>query len=80
MSANFQALSDEQWALIVSLMKLQLPPEQGILRSDLRKVWNSLLFVLTCGCHWTAGISLRSCTKTWVQSLLWIILAAFRSK
>ncbi len=28
------------------------PPERGISRSDLRKVWNSLLFVLTRGCRW----------------------------
>lgn len=52
MVTNFQALSDEQWSLIVNLMELQLPPERGMPRSDLRKVWNSLLFVLTRGCRW----------------------------
>lgn len=52
MSARFPVLSDEQWSLIVRLMELQLPPERGIPRSDLRKVWNSLLFVLTRGCRW----------------------------
>jgi transposase len=52
MSHNFHALSDQQWSLILNLMELQLPPERGIPRSDLRKVWNSLLFVLTRGCRW----------------------------
>ena len=50
--ADFRGLSDEQWTLIYSLMDLQLPPERGVPRSDLRKVWNSLLFVLTRGCRW----------------------------
>lgn len=52
MSSNFHKLSDEQWSLILGLMDLQLPPERGVPRSDLRKVWNSLLFVLTRGCRW----------------------------
>jgi len=52
MSSDFHALSDEQWSLILSLMNLQLPPERGVPRSDLRKVWNSLLFILTRGCRW----------------------------
>lgn len=52
MSTNFQALSDEQWSLISNLMDLKLPPERGVPRSDLRKVWNSLLFILTRGCRW----------------------------
>jgi hypothetical protein len=49
MSSSFQQLSDEQWFLILSLMDLHLPPERGVPRRDLRKVWNSLLFVLTRG-------------------------------
>ncbi len=52
MTKGFQGLSDEQWELIHGLMDLKLPPERGIPRSDLRKVWNSLLFVLTRGCRW----------------------------
>jgi len=48
----FCSLSDEQWELIFKLMDLKLPKERGIPRSDLRKVWNSLLFVLTRGCRW----------------------------
>jgi len=49
---GFQYLSDEQWSLIVRLMAYDFPPERGTPRSDLRKVWNSLLFVLTRGCRW----------------------------
>ena len=52
MSPGFEQLSDEQWSLILSLMDLHLPPERGVPRSDLRKVWNSLLFVLTRGSRW----------------------------
>lgn len=52
MVANFKPLSDEQWVLIFSLMDTTFPPERGVPRSDLRKVWNSLLFVLTRGCRW----------------------------
>ena len=52
MSSKFRVLSDDQWSIILNLMELQLPLERGIPRSDLRKVWNSLLFVLTRGCRW----------------------------
>ena len=52
MSHTFLYLSDEQWELITSLMDLRLPPERGTPRSDMRKVWNSILFVLTRGCRW----------------------------
>jgi transposase len=52
MTVNFKPLSDEQWALIFSLMNTTFPLERGVPRSDLRKVWNSLLFVLTRGCRW----------------------------
>lgn len=50
--AGFQSLSDEQWRLIENLMNHTFPPERGTPRSDLRKVWNSLLFILTRGCRW----------------------------
>ena len=49
---GFEYLSDEQWLLIKNLMNDKLPPERGTPRSDLRKVWNSLLFILTRGCRW----------------------------
>jgi len=49
--AGFQCLSDEQWQLIQSLFDHTLPPERGTPKSDLRKVWNSILFVLTRVCR-----------------------------
>lgn len=52
MKSAFRHLSDGQWQLISSLMEVKLPPERGTPRSDLRKVWNSILFVLTRGCRW----------------------------
>ena len=52
MATNFHGLSDEQWQWVSQMMDLNLPRERGMPRSDLRKVWNSLLFVLTRGCRW----------------------------
>ncbi len=49
---KFDQLSDEQWLLISDLMDWKIPLERGTPRSDLRKVWNSLLFILTRGCRW----------------------------
>lgn len=51
-SMKFDQLSDEQWLLISDLMDWKIPLERGTPRSDLRKVWNSLLFILTRGCRW----------------------------
>lgn len=50
--AGFQCLSDKQWQLIESLIDHPFPLQRGTPRSDLRKVWNSILFVLTRGCRW----------------------------
>jgi transposase len=52
MKTAFHHLSDEQWSLISSLTNWQLPLERGTPRSDMRKVWSSILFVLTRGCRW----------------------------
>ena len=52
MAKEFQELSDEQWELFLELMDLKLPPERGIPRSHLRKVWNSLVFVLNRKSRW----------------------------
>ena len=52
MKTAFHHLSDEQWALISSLMNWRLPLERGTPRSDMRKVWNSIFFILTHGCRW----------------------------
>lgn len=52
MKTVFYYLNDEQWQTISNLMEMQLPLERGTRRSDLRKVWNSILYVLTRGCRW----------------------------
>lgn len=52
MKTTFHHLSDEQWSLISGLMNWKLPLERGTPRSDMRKVWNSILFILTHGCRW----------------------------
>ena len=52
MKHAFHHLSDEQWSLISSLMNWKLPLERGTPRSNMRKVWNSIFFILTRGCRW----------------------------
>lgn len=52
MSKSFHYLTDEQWDTISSLMNTIFAPERGTPRSNMRKVWNSILFVLTRGCRW----------------------------
>ena len=52
MNRSFTHLSDEQWKLIYQLMNWRPPLERGTPRSDLRKVWNSILYILSRGCRW----------------------------
>lgn len=52
MKAVFTCLSDGQWSLVCELMNHSFPLERGTPRSDLRKVWNSILYILTRGCRW----------------------------
>lgn len=52
MKTAFHHLSDDQWSLIFNLMDWKLPLERGTPRSNMRKVWNSILFILTHGCRW----------------------------
>ena|GEM_PF-3478180 len=52
MKTVFHHLTDQQWSLIFKLMNWKLPPERGTPRSDMRKVWNSILYILTHGCRW----------------------------
>lgn len=73
--AIFHHLSDEQWQLISSLISTQLPLVRGNPRSDMRKVWNSIFFVLTRGCRWVdlprdlAYFVPRSTAHKWVKQL-----------
>ena len=52
MTHTFNSLTDNQWKVISELMSTKFPPERGTPRSDMRKVWNSILYILTRGCRW----------------------------
>ena len=52
MQNSFHHLSDNQWSLVLNLMDWNPPLERGTPRSDLRKVWNSLFYILAHGCRW----------------------------
>jgi transposase len=52
MKKPFSHLSDQQWEAIKTLINWSPPPVRGVPRSDFRKVWNSILYVLTRGCRW----------------------------
>ncbi len=75
MKTVFRQLSDEQWSLITSLMNWELPLERGTPRSDMRKVWNSIFYVLTHGCRWIdlpidpSVFVPRSTAHKWVKQL-----------
>jgi transposase len=53
MAKHFVCLSDSQWETIRGLVNWTPPPQRGVPRSDLRKVWNTIFFVLTRGCRWS---------------------------
>lgn len=52
MTKHFICLSGSQWATIQELVNWTPPPQGGVPRADFRKIWNSILFVLTRGCRW----------------------------
>ena len=52
MSKKFIKLTNSQWKTIHKLMNWTPPLQRGIARSDLRKVWNSIFYVLLHGCRW----------------------------
>lgn len=52
MKERFHHLSDSQWDLVIALMDWIPPLQRGTPRSDLRKVWNSLFYILIHGCRW----------------------------
>ena len=53
MAKHFTHLSDSQWKTIQELVNWAPPPQRGVPRADFRKIWNSVLFVLTRGCRWS---------------------------
>jgi len=52
MAKHFTHLSDSQWETIETLVNWSPPLQRGVPRADFRKIWNSILFVLTRGCRW----------------------------
>jgi len=52
MTTSFHSLNDSQWTLIQDLMAWEPPLERGTPRSNMRKVWSSILYVTTRGCRW----------------------------
>jgi transposase len=52
MAKSFQGLSDEQFQVIVSLMNWEAPLQRGTPRTDLRRIWNSILYILVHGVRW----------------------------
>ena len=50
---KFTYLPDEHWKLIKQCLdKCPFPKVRGQNRADMRKVWNSILYVLIRGCRW----------------------------
>ena len=49
---KFQELSEDQWILIQQLMSWSPPKERGKPRTNLKRVWNAILYILTHGCRW----------------------------
>ena len=52
MKKHFSHLDNAQWQLVLKLMNWTPPLQRGTPRSDLRKAWNSILYILTRGCRW----------------------------
>lgn len=52
MSVKFTKLSDSSWELIEKLAQFKLPAQRGVVRTDLRKIWNSILYILITGQRW----------------------------
>ena len=74
MAKHFSYLSDSQWKTIQELVNWTPPPQRGVHRADFRKIWNSILFVLTRGCRWSdipTDLSLY-CSKSTAH--LWLII------
>ena len=52
MSKKFQGLSDQQYQTILSFMNWEPPLQRGTPRTDLRKIWNSIFYILIYGVRW----------------------------
>ena len=74
MRKSFISLTDDQWSLIQNLMDWSPPLERGKPRADLRKVWNSIFYILTHGCRWADLPSDRSIYAARATSHQWMLL------
>ncbi len=68
---HFKFLSDSQWNFIFTLMNWAPPLQRGTPRTDLRKIWNSIFYVLTHGCRWadlpsTSHYAHRATSHRWL--------------
>lgn len=52
MAVQFKKLTDQQWALIENSMDWEPAPARGKPTTPFRKVWNSILYILSRGCTW----------------------------
>lgn len=49
----FDSLTNDQWTLIhCCLQQFCFPKTRGTPRTDMKSVWNSILYVLIRGCRW----------------------------
>lgn len=69
---HFKFLSDSQWELIYSLMNWNPPLQRGTPRTALRKIWNSIFYVLTHGCRW-ADLPVTSLYAHRATSHRWLV-------
>jgi transposase len=74
MTKPFTHLTDSQWEAIRTLMNWTPPKVRGVPRSDFRKIWNSIFYVLTRGCRWIdlPHNQLLYCSKSTAHR--WLIL------
>jgi len=73
MQKTFTSLSDEQWSVIQELMDWTPPTERGKPRANLRKVWNSIFYILTRGCRWADLPSDRSIYAARATAHQWLL-------
>jgi transposase len=52
MAVQFKKLTDQQWHLIENAMEWKPAPARGKPTTPFRKVWNSILYILSRGCTW----------------------------
>lgn len=52
MATSFKMLTDEQWLLVKNSMQWTPAPPRGKESTCFRKVWNSILYILSRGCRW----------------------------